>query len=113
MIFSCSHTLLGPTTFFALKPLTQSAISRCLSGIAIEADNLAFCPRDQIITISTLACARQLLTNCRRARLSFAVRQSRAQFPKLRLHRMRTCGALALRSPSSWIPVLAMAAANL
>eukprot|EP00965_Chrysotila_dentata_P184497 6090740-Pleurochrysis_carterae.AAC.2 len=46
-------------------------------------------------TVSTLARARPLLTNCRRVRLSFTSRYSYAQFPKLDPSCMRTCGALA------------------
>eukprot|EP00965_Chrysotila_dentata_P141939 4691711-Pleurochrysis_carterae.AAC.1 len=71
------------------------------SDIAIQADYLAFCSRDQIISSSTLACARNLLANCRRAHLSFAVPHSHALFPVFASHRMRTRGALALRSPIS------------
>eukprot|EP00965_Chrysotila_dentata_P199540 6179448-Pleurochrysis_carterae.AAC.1 len=59
--------------FLASKPLAQLAISQRPSNIAIESDYLAFWPRDQTITLSTLARARQILINCRRARLSFAI----------------------------------------
>eukprot|EP00965_Chrysotila_dentata_P260453 6213912-Pleurochrysis_carterae.AAC.2 len=99
-------------TFLASKPLTQLAISRYPSDIAIEADYLAFCHRDPIISSSIFARARQLVTNCRRARPSFANQHAHAQFAVLDLHRMRTFGALArFRSPSSWNLVLTMTAA--
>eukprot|EP00965_Chrysotila_dentata_P064431 2135771-Pleurochrysis_carterae.AAC.2 len=87
-------------TFFASKLLTQFAIARYPSDIAIEADYLAFCPsQDPIISSSTLARAGQILTNCRRAHLSFAVWRSHAWV--FASHRMCTRGALALHSPSS------------
>eukprot|EP00965_Chrysotila_dentata_P047535 1576467-Pleurochrysis_carterae.AAC.1 len=44
-----------------------------------------------------------LTSNCHRARPFIVVRQSCAMFAVLDPRRMHTCGALALRSPSSWI----------
>eukprot|EP00965_Chrysotila_dentata_P124469 4113901-Pleurochrysis_carterae.AAC.1 len=55
-----------------------------------------------MICSPTLARARQILTDCRRARLLCANRHSHAQFDVLDLHRMHTGGALALRSPGFW-----------
>eukprot|EP00965_Chrysotila_dentata_P155605 5142006-Pleurochrysis_carterae.AAC.1 len=62
---------------------------------------------------STLARARHLFANCRRAHLSFAVPHSHAWFTVFASHRMRTRGAQALRSLDSWIDSLTMATADL
>eukprot|EP00965_Chrysotila_dentata_P261007 6214107-Pleurochrysis_carterae.AAC.10 len=60
---------------------------------------------------STVASARHLLTACHRAHRSFAIRHSYAWFPNLHSHRMRTRGALALRSSSSRDSLVMAAAA--
>eukprot|EP00965_Chrysotila_dentata_P147779 4877765-Pleurochrysis_carterae.AAC.3 len=92
-----SHLGLLPS--FGVIALTQSAVLRYAIDIAIEPDHIPSCPRDQLFTFLSLV-ASTMFKPSQRAALFHPY----AQFPIFYLRRMRTCGALALRSPSSEIP---------
>eukprot|EP00965_Chrysotila_dentata_P231389 6198332-Pleurochrysis_carterae.AAC.1 len=82
-------TIVSSYSDIGSKLLSQSVISRYPSKIAMKADYLAFCPRDPVTCSSTLGRA-------------FIYLQTVAAAPHLSC--ARTCEALALRFPSSWIP---------